>query len=72
MKANNTDSVTPLAVKPRVDCRMGGWGRTRLRELINDGELESYRDGRSRLITVASIERYIARKLAAAQDGKVV
>lgn len=33
--------------------------------LIAAGELESYRDGRSRKITVASIFAYIARKLAA-------
>ena len=71
-KTNNTDAVAPLVVKPKTACRMGGWGRTCLRDLIDKGELESYRDGRSRLITVASIERYITRKLAAAQDGKVV
>jgi hypothetical protein len=39
--------------------------------MLNNGELESYLDGASRLITVASIKARIARKLAEAQAGKV-
>jgi hypothetical protein len=35
-------------------------------ELINTGQLDSFLDGKARKITVASILRYIARKLAAA------
>jgi hypothetical protein len=42
-------------------------GLTRLYKLLGASELESYHDGRSRLITVLSIENYIARRLAAAQ-----
>jgi hypothetical protein len=34
-------------------------------ELLNAGELESFLDGKARKITVASIQAYIARKLAA-------
>jgi hypothetical protein len=37
---------------------------TRGYELLNAGELESFLDGRSRKITVESIRRYIARRLA--------
>jgi hypothetical protein len=44
-------------------------GLTRVYELINTGELESYLDGRSRKITVASIKRYIARRLEAEAAG---
>jgi excisionase family DNA binding protein len=40
-------------------------GHTRLYELVNNGELESYKDGRSRKITVRSIEAYLERKLEA-------
>jgi hypothetical protein len=41
-----------------LDC-----GRTRLYELLNAKELESYRDGKSRKITVASIQARIRRML---------
>jgi excisionase family DNA binding protein len=34
--------------------------------LLRDGELESFTQGRSRRITVASIKKYIERQLAAA------
>lgn len=57
--------IEPLVVKPKVAWRMLGCGNTRGYELIAAGELESYRDGRSRKITVASINRYIERRLAA-------
>jgi len=39
-------------------------GNTRLYELIGAGELDSFLDGRSRKITVESIQRYIERQLA--------
>jgi hypothetical protein len=35
--------------------------------LINDGTLDSFMQGRARLITMASIERHINQQLAAAQ-----
>ncbi len=57
--------IEPLVVKPKVAWRMLGCGNTRGYELIAAGELESYKDGRSRKITVASIKRYIERRLAA-------
>jgi hypothetical protein len=40
-------------------------GMTRLYELLNSSELESYLDGRSRKITVSSIRAYVARRTAA-------
>jgi excisionase family DNA binding protein len=59
-------SPEPLAVKPREAWRMLGCGNTYGYQLLNAGQLASYRDGRSRKITVASIRAYIARKLAVA------
>ena len=41
-----------------LDC-----GRTYLYQMLAAGELESYRDGKSRKITVASIYARIRRKL---------
>jgi hypothetical protein len=47
-----------------LDC-----GNTRLYELLKT-ELESYLDGRSRKIVVASIHRHIARGVSAAKAAK--
>lgn len=56
----------PLAVSPRQACLLLGVGNTRLYQLIENGELQSYLDGRARRITVESIRRRVARLLAAA------
>jgi hypothetical protein len=52
--------VCPRRARYMLDC-----GNTRLYELLKNNELESYLDGRSRKIIVASIHRYIARRLEA-------
>ena len=52
-----------LIVSPRRARRMLDCGNTRLYELIAARELESFKDGRSRKITVASIKAYVARRL---------
>jgi excisionase family DNA binding protein len=54
-----------LLVKPKAAWRMLGCSNTHGYELLAAGELDSFRDGRSRKITVESIRRYIARRLAA-------
>jgi hypothetical protein len=56
-----------LVVSPRRARHMLDCGNTRLYELLKS-ELESYLDGRSRKIVVASIHRHIARRLAAEKD----
>ncbi len=61
----------PLLVKPKTAWKMLACGNTRGYELIAAGELESFLDGRSRKITVASIHRYIERRLkGAAPSGQ--
>jgi hypothetical protein len=64
--AERANEVEPLLVRPRTAWRMLGCGNTRGYALLNSRELESFLDGRSRKITVASIRAYIARKLEAA------
>ena len=50
--------ATQLVVRPREARRMlADCGNERLYQLLNAGELESFADGRARLITVVSIER---------------
>jgi hypothetical protein len=57
------DDQERLVVSPRRAMFMLDCGRTRLYEVIGQGELDSYLDGRSRKITVESIHRYIERRL---------
>jgi hypothetical protein len=56
-----------LVVGPRRARQMLDIGNTRLYELINAGELESYLDGRSRKIIVESIHCYVQRRRQEAQ-----
>ena len=63
------DSTTPtndqrIVVSPRRACHMLDCGTTRLYQLLAAGELESFLDGRSRKITVASIRRYVEHRLS--------
>lgn len=65
MRSKSSGSFKPLVVRPTVARAMlAGCGTERLYQLLHSGELESFRDGRARLILVASIERYIADRLA--------
>jgi hypothetical protein len=57
------EDIKPLLVRPRSAWRMLGCGNTRGCELLAAGELDSFRDGRARKITVESIHRYIQRRL---------
>jgi len=59
------DELVPLVVKPKTAWRLLACSNTKGYELLAAGELESFLDGRSRKITVASIHALIARRLAA-------
>jgi hypothetical protein len=56
-------SFEPLLVKPKTAWHILACGNTKGYELLAAGELESFLDGGSRKITMASIHRYIARCL---------
>lgn len=60
----------PLAVSPRAACKLLSIGLTRLYEIMNAGELDSFHVGRSRRVTVASIDRFIQRRLAASRNDR--
>jgi excisionase family DNA binding protein len=55
--------LEPLVVSPKAAWRLLGCGNTHGYELIAAGELESYKEGKSRRITMASIRSHIDRKL---------
>jgi hypothetical protein len=58
-----SDGIEALLVRPRTAWKMLGCGNTRGYELLAAGELDSFRDGGARKITVESIHRYIERHL---------
>ena len=71
MTDNLRSAADPLVVRPRAARRLlGDCSEATLWSLLNAGRLESYLDGRARYITMASIRRYIADKLAQ-PDSKV-
>jgi hypothetical protein len=62
MTKSFTQPLEPYVVTTAEAMRLGGWGRTTLYRLINDGELESFLDGRIRWISTASIREHIRKK----------
>lgn len=61
--------LEPLAVSPRQACLLLSVGTTRLYQLIGNGELVAYRDGRSRRVTMQSIRARVARLAAGPSDA---
>ena len=57
--------IDPLAVSPKKAKVLLDVGITRLYQLIGNGEVESFRDGKSRKIVFASLKAYIARQIEA-------
>jgi excisionase family DNA binding protein len=64
MSPNSVVLEAPLVASPNQTMRAIQVSRKKLYELINAGELESYTEGKSRRITVKSINEYIERRLA--------
>ena len=58
------DTDGPLVATPNQAMQKLLVSRATLYGLLNSGELESYTEGRSRRITVESINAYVRRRLA--------
>jgi hypothetical protein len=58
-----------LVVKPATAWRMLGCSNTYGYALLAAGKLDSFRDGRSRKITVSSIRKYITDRLAESKSA---
>jgi excisionase family DNA binding protein len=58
---NGDSDLEPLSVSPRQACLLLGVGNTRLYQLIRDGELSTYHEGRARRITLESIRARVSR-----------
>jgi hypothetical protein len=65
------DPGNVLVVTPRAACLMLSCSRKRLYQLLADGELISFTNGRSRRVTVASIKELVARGIAASAASKL-
>jgi excisionase family DNA binding protein len=64
MTISGLPEAEALVVSPKAACRMLACSLTRLYELLNSKEIQSYRDGKSRRILVASLKSYVARQCA--------
>jgi excisionase family DNA binding protein len=60
----SVDSDGPLVASPNQAMKRLQISRSTLYALLNAGDLESYTQGRSRRITVRSINSYVERRLA--------
>lgn len=60
--SNEERTVERVAVGVETACDMMGVGRTTLYALIAAGELRSFNEGRRRLVSVASIREWAARR----------
>ena len=67
IRAGEALVLTPAQAQTALQC-----GVTRLWELINTGEVESFLDGNRRRITAKSIRDYVNRKLAVAPAKRLV
>jgi excisionase family DNA binding protein len=64
-QSSKFDEVVILGVTFKQGCKIIGVGATRGYELINAGEIESYRDGKSRKLVFASLKAYVERQVLA-------
>ena len=60
-----------LLVNPRKAREMLSCSHKKLYQLMADGELQSFKDGRSQKIVVESIRQYVARRLDASASSKL-
>jgi len=51
----------PITVRVREACRLSGIGRSKLYELIGEGEIEIIKVGTITLVPVASLTRFLQR-----------
>jgi excisionase family DNA binding protein len=56
------NTPAPLCVRVNVAARMIGLGRTKIYELIGNGEIEVIKVGKATLVTTASLNAMIERR----------
>jgi excisionase family DNA binding protein len=63
----NRDNIEPLAVSVKAARKLLSLSHKHVYTLLNSGELESYKEGKARRITIKSIHRLIASRLKEAR-----
>jgi predicted acyl esterase len=61
-------NVEPKVASPQEVCGIGGWSLQTVYNKMHRNQIESYRDGRSRKIVIASVHRHIAEMAAASKQ----
>ena len=61
--AQNQTAPMPLTVRVREACRLTGIGRSKLYELIAAGEIDIIKVGTITLVPVASLTKFLERRL---------
>ena len=59
--AGGIESIRPLTVRIREACRLTGISRSKIYELIAEGEIEIIKLGSITLVPVAGLERFLER-----------
>jgi excisionase family DNA binding protein len=64
-------TVSPLVVSPKEASRMLNCSHKKIYQLLAEKVLDSFTEGRSRKITVESIQRRVCQKLEASRGEKL-
>jgi hypothetical protein len=63
-KPRQSVPVVPRMTDVKGGCAIIGCGKSRLYELMQSGEIESYLDGAARKVSIESCNRFVDRRLA--------
>jgi len=63
-KRKDAPQIEPRITDVDGGCKRANVGKDRFYELLKSGEIESYLDGRSRKVLLASVDAYIDRQIA--------
>jgi excisionase family DNA binding protein len=63
-KRKNAPQIEPRVTDVDGGCKRAQVGKDRFYQLLHTGEIESYLDGGSRKVVLASVDAYIDRQIA--------
>jgi excisionase family DNA binding protein len=63
-RRKNAPQIEPRVTDVVGGCQRANCSKDKFYELLHSGEIESYLDGRSRKIVLASVDAYIDRRIA--------
>ena len=69
-RTNDDDNSRPFAVKAKEARRIYGWKNTYFYKLVDEGSIETYLEGKSRMVVVKSANDRVAMQIAKEASGK--